>query len=365
MPVRAIGPFNGTMPVPTGMVQGFMRDPAKMPYLRYAQLIPAPEIQFMYFSLDDDVPAQLKSLDAYGWAYDDYRPTGKDFQIRGEWVEARTVRYDFPYTVGEATLRIWRANGIDPKMLFDRARANHAQLHRAVRVVTALSDSLTGNQTAALNAFLGTTGAGFDKSSGEQYLPDSTAGAVNPQFQIIKRAFNAVKRRIHLATNGVISGEELVAVIPPLVAQQMAVSGEIVNYLKQSQYAKELTDTNVANWNLPDSYAGFKLVVEDTPRVFINPKASGVLADVTVPAEKDYVLNTDTVYFVSRPGGLDGGYGFQNFSTVQVYHFGGEARVEAFSEPKHELVEGHVVLEDKVLVPAARSGFKLTDVLTT
>lgn len=361
MTLRAIGPLNGTMPVPTGIVQGFLRSPEKMPYLRYTQLIPAPEIQFMYYSLDPDVPAALKSFDEYAWAYDDYRPTGKDFQVRGEWIEARTVRYDFPYTLGEATIRVWQKSGIDPKMLFDRVRANHAALHRAARVVHALTSAAWGGNTAALNSFLGTVGAGFDTSSGEQYLMDGTE---NPNFQIIKRAFNRVKRRIHLATNGALTGEELVAVIPPVVAEKIAESGEMVEFLKGSPYAKDLTEPNVRDWSLPPSYAGFKLVVEDTPRVFINAKADGTVADVTVAAERDYILNNDEVLFVSRPGGLDGGYGFQNFSTVQCYHFNGEGRVEAFSEPKHELIEGHIVLEDKVVVPAVRSGFRLTDVLS-
>lgn len=364
MTLRAMGPFNGTLPIPTGMVIGFMRDPARMPYLRYTQMVPAPEIQFMYYKIDEDVPVSLRNLDRYAWAYDDYRPTGKEFQIRGDWTESRTIRYDFPYTVGEATLRIWRKNGIDPKMLFDRVRANHAALHRASRVVDALQAASWGSNTAALNTYLGTTGAGFDKSSGQQYLVD---GSDNPNFQIIKRAFNKVKRRIHLATNAALTGEELVAVLPVDVAIAISQSGEMVEYLKQSSHAEKLTNAfgNLENWSLPDSYAGFKLVVEDTPRVYIAPNADGTVADVTVSSERDYILNEDEVLFVSRPGGIDGGYGFQNFSTVQCYHFNGEARVEAFSEPKHELVEGHVVLEDKVLVPSTRSGFRLTDVLTT
>lgn len=362
MPIRAIGPFNGTMPVPTGMVVGHMRDPKKAPYLRYAQMVPAPEIQFMYYKLDDDVPVALKSLDDFAWAYDDYRPTGKAFQVRGEWIESRTVRYDFPYTVGEATIRVWQKNGVDPRMLFDRIRANHAVLHRASRTVTALQTASWGGNTAALNTFLSTVGAGFDKSSGNQYLIDGTE---NPNFQIIKKAFNRVKRRIHLATNAAVTGDELVAVIPPIVAEKIAESGEMVEYLKGSPFAKDLTDPNVRDWSLPPSYAGFTLVVEDTPRVYIAPNADGTVADVTVPSERDYILNTDEVLFVSRPGGLNSAYGFQNFSTVQIYHFNGESRVEAYSEPKHELVEGHVVLEDRVLVPAVRSGFRLTDVLTT
>jgi len=367
MTMRAMGAFNGTLPEPTGMLIGFIRDPKKYAYLRYTQLIGAPEIQFLWCKLDPDQAIQLVDIENYGWGYDDYRPTGKSFQIRAEWLQDRTQRWDFPYTLGEATVRVWNKQGIDPKQIYDVTRASQAAVHRASRVVSALSAGLTGAQTSTLNTLLGTSGLAFNESSGTQYDPAS--GAPNANFQVIKRAFNTVKRRIHLATNGVVDRKSLYAVIPPAVAQAMSESGEMFEALKQSQYAKNLTDLPddggvIEDWNLPARYAGFNLVVEDTPRVFMTTKADGTAADVTVPSEKDYILNTDTIYFTSRPGGLDGGYGHQNFSTIQLFHFGGEGRVEAFSEPKHELIEGHVVMEDKVVCAAPASGFKLTDVLS-
>lgn len=364
MTLRAMGAFNGLMPVPTGMVIGFVRDPKTFAYLDYAQLVPAPEIVFMYAKIDPDDAIRLVDLNSFGWGYDDYRPTGKSFQPRVEWLESRTQKYDFPYTIGEATLRVWRKNGIDPKMLYDTMRSQHAALHRASRVVSALSSGLTGASTSSLASLLGTPDLYMNDSLGTATLP---SGNEDPRFQVIKKAFNRVKRRLWLATNGVIGRGQMCAVIPPVVAEALSECGEMQEALKQSRYAKELVElpeaSNVQDWNLPPSYAGFKLVVEDTPRVFINQKADGTVADVTVASEKDFILNTDTIYFTSRPGKLDGNYGGQNFSTVQVYHFNGEARVEAFSEPKHELVEGHVVMEDKVLTPATASGFKLTDVL--
>jgi hypothetical protein len=61
---------------------------------------------------------------------------------------------------------------------------------------------------------------------------------------------------------------------------------------------------------------------------------------------------------------MDGGYAGRQFSTLQVYTLGGEAKVEAFSKPEHHLTEGHVVTEDKVVTPASEAGFALTDVLS-
>lgn len=355
MTMRAFGPFNGLLPQPVqNMVIGFMRDPKTFPLAEYVQYVPAPEIQFMYFKLHPDDPLRLGDLDQYAWARDDYRPTGKSFQLQGDWVDDRTQRWDFPYTLGEDTVRVWRQAGMDVKGLFDDTRASHAALHRAKRVVDGLATAFTGNQTGTPAALLGQPGAYFDRSSGNE---------LDPNFQVVKKTFNRVKRRINLATNSVVKGDELIAVLPPVVAEKIAESGEMVEFLKQSSYARDLTDPNVQNWNLPPAYAGFKLVVEDTPIVFINQKADGSVADVTVPSQKDYLLNTDSVYFVVRKGGLDGGYGKRQFASVQIYTWQGEARVEAFSEPKHELIEGHIRMDDKVVFPASAAGFALTDVL--
>src|SRR5262245_39749817 len=348
MTLRAVGAFNGLLPEPTGMVVGFLRDPARAPHRKYVQFVPAPEIQYMYCRLGPDEPTRLRQLNDFAWAYDDYRPTGKGFTVRAEWLNNTTQRWDFPYTLGEATIRVWNKQGIDTRMVFDRVRANHASLHRSVRIINALSGANWGANTGVLNTFMGTTGAFYDRSSGVELPPGGTFAQPNPNFQIIKKSFQKVKRRINLATNAALTGEELVCVMPPIVAEAVAASGEMVEFLKQSQFAHDLTDPNIRDWNLPPSYAGFQLVVEDTPRCFINQLASGVVADVTVPAQKDYILNTDTIYFLARPGGVAGGYGFRNFATVQCYHFNGEARVEAFTEPKHDLVESRVVLEDRV-----------------
>jgi hypothetical protein len=246
--------------------------------------------------------------------------------------------------------------------------ASKAGLHRASRVVSALQNASWAGNTSDLGTVLGTSGYNWSNSSGVQY---DAAGVPNPAFQIIKKTLNRIKQRIHLATNGVVGRDDLIMVVPPTVATAMSESGEIFEALKHSPYAKEVgvnlmdNATNARDWNLPESYAGFKIVVEDTPKVYINQKEDGTVADVTVSSQKDYILgSTDTVYFLSRVGGLDGGYGMKNFSTIQCYHFNGESRVEAFSEPKHQLIEGHIVMEDKVTTPALISGFQLTNVLS-
>lgn len=362
MTLRAFGPYNGTLPVPTGVMIAYLRNPALMPYLRYSQFIPAPAINFSYDRLNPDDAVRLVDVNEPAWAYDDYSPEGRGFNPQIEILTSRIARWAFPWTIGEETTQTWsRQNGVNPMQILDRIQMNRANLHRAVRVVTALSGASWGANTGTPATLLSTPGAFWDLSSGTQRL----GGAPDPNFQVIKRSCLAVKRLLNLGTNGALSGEEMVMVVPPVVALQMAVSGEMFEALKQSVYAKDLTNPVVRDWGLLPEYGGFKVVVEDTPRCFINQHADGTVADVTVAAQKDYIMNTDTVYFVSRPGGLDSDFGGRNFSTVQIYTKNGEAQVKGKQDAWNELFQGRITTEDSVLVPSVISGYAMTDVLST
>lgn len=364
MTMRAVGPFNGTLPEPTGILTGYLRDPKKFPYLSYTQFFPSPDIQFLYHKLNFDEPVRVPRENDFVWGFDDYAPTGRGFSPQIEAISDRVNRWCFPWQIGETTIESWRKAGFNMRMIYDDIRSQQFQVHRAWRAVNSLANATYNTwNTATSQGLLGTADpVYFNNSLGSATLPD---GTLDDRFLVIKRTFNAIKRRINLATNGAVDRSSLVAVIPPVVAEAISNTHEIQEALKQSRYAKELTDgfSNASDWNIPDSYAGFKLIVEDTPRVKINQQANGDLADVTVSTEKDYILDTDTIYFVSRPGGLDGVYGKKSFSTLQMYHYKGEGQVQAFSDPKNELIEGRIVALDKFVVPDTASAFKLTDVL--
>lgn len=378
--LRGVGAFNGVLAEPTGQVIGFMRDPMKAAYLQYVQEVPAPTEGnglFRYCVLDPDEAVRIVNLDEYAWGFDDPVPTGKNFQLRAKWGSSNTERYAFPYTLGDRTVEGWQKAGIPLKGLYDRIRLGHAMLHRAYRVVSAVRDySWPAANTATLNALLGTTGASFGSSSGTEL--DPTTGVPNPNFQVIKRVQNRVMRRLDLLSNNATVGSEFVMVFGPRVAQRLAEAGEVVNYLKQQAGAKQDLMVRNGKWGIPDEYNGWKLVVEDTPRAYSRQQADGSVADVTVATQKAYVWDDDKVFFGSRPGGLDGQYGFQNFSTVQLYTYSGKAAaagagdqaragvyVKAEGDAWNEVTKGAIVTEDKPLLPAASvSGFLLTGVLT-
>lgn len=362
MTLRALGPTNAVLPVPTGMVQGFIRK-TEFPFNKYVQYVPAPDVQFSYWRLDPDENVRLVELNQYAWHYGDFAPTGKGETERVELISDRIRRWNFPWTIDDQTIDSFGNQNISPTKLLNLNKMNQAKLHLATQVLNTLSAADFGSNTSTPAAITGLAGGFFDLSSG---VEQTVAGTPNPNYGIILTTFQQIKQYLTLGTNGAIDGSEMVAVLPVKVAQAIAKSGEMREWLKQSQFAKEISDPNIVNWNLPPSYGGFTLVVEDTVRCYINQKADGTVASVTAtPTEKGFALTDDTVYFLSRPGGLDGGYGYQNFSSVQVYTLNGQMTMRARSDSWNQLQEGQIVMENKVVFPAAIASFKLTDCLST
>lgn len=378
---RAMGPRNAALPQATATVIGFMHDPDKFPYMRYTQLVPLDAVSeglYRYPTVHPDDPGRLVNYAEFAWGWDDKRPAGEGFQPRVTWTAGETNRFSFGYTLGQRTQGAWTRNTkVNPQNLYSRMRLGHAMLHRASRAVDALRGySWPTYNTSTLQALLGSPSPAvyFDKSSGQEQLP---SGDANPNFQVIKKAQNVVMRRLDLLTNGAITGEEFCMVFGPPVAQKIAESGEIVNYLKQQSGAKADLMVRNGKWGIPDSYNGWQLVVEDTPRVFTRPTdstttfASPATATARTPTgsvvaynERDYIWNDDTVVFTSRAGGLDGQYSSENFSTLQMFYYGGLAEVKGNTDQWNELIEGAIDIEDDFKVAAPISGFKLTGVLT-
>lgn len=384
---RAIGPRSASLPQATANVIGFLRDPNRFPYLDYTQLVPLENVSeglYRFPTIEPDEAVRLINYYEFGWGWDDKRPSGETFKPRITWTSSETIRWAFGYTLGERTNDAWKRNTkINPQNLYDKVRMAQAGLHRASRVVDKIRNfAWTASQTSTLQALFGSPGIPlyFDKSSGTELL---SSDVPNPNFQVIKRTLNIIIRQMNLATNGAISGNELCMVMGPFVAQKIAESGEIVNYLKQQANARNDLMTRNGKWGIPDNYAGWKLIVEDTPRVFVRPNLAQAVGTgnvfasqttaltttpvgfVTTPYQRDYIWNDDSVFFGSRAGGLDGHYGEVNFSTVQLFHYNGLANVQARSDQWNQIIEGSIDLEDDIQVAAPLAGYWLTNTTST
>jgi hypothetical protein len=130
-------------------------------------------------------------------------------------------------------------------------------------------------------------------------------------------------------------------------------------------------------WGHARQYNGWKFVVEDTPRVFV--RAARRRHDRRQPDHGRHqhhrVGQLDRLQraglrlerrhggLLLAAGGLDGGYGYPNFSTFQMYYYGalGGSGRDGQLEPD---LKGAVDLEHDFQAPALVSGFKLTGVLS-
>lgn len=378
---RAMGPRNAVLPAATASVIGFMRNPDMFPYQKYVQFVPLDDVSnglYRFPTIHPDDPARIVNYAEFAWGWDDPRPAGEGFKPRVIWTAGETSRYSFGYTLGQRTQDAWAKNTkINPQNLYSKMRLGHAMLHRASRAVDAIRGySWPSYNTSTLQSLMGspTPAVFYDQSSGQETLP---SGLPNPSFQIIKKSQNVIMRRLDLLTNGALTGNEFCMVFGPKVAQKIAESGEIVNYLKQQAGAKQDLMVRNGKWGIPDEYNGWQLVVEDTPRVYIRPTdTTTTFADPTTAStrtgsgasvaynERDYVWNDDTILFTSRAGGLDGQYGENNFSTVQMFYYGGLATVVGETDTWNQVIKGAIDIEDDFKVAAPISGFKLTQTLS-
>lgn len=373
--IQAMGAFNGIVPVATGIVVGQMRNPKLMPYLRYAQFVPAPAIIFSYTKIDPNVGTRLPNMNAFAWGYDDDRPQDKTFQIRYKMEESRIRRFNFTSHIGNATQSMWQNQGINYQALANSIRINQAHTHRAQRCLDALGAAnwVNGFNSGTPQTLLGADQAlYFDDSSGTQRL---VTGAKDPHFQVIRRTLQEVHRKMMFNTSNAITVEQFKWVMDPYTALVVSRSGEMVDFLKGSPAAKEITPEALKNYErygLPGEYAGFEIVVEDTIRTYTPEQLAdeGEVDDVAQGAGlKDYILSPGTSYFLCRVSsqgdnnGLDGISGVPTYNTLQIYTLNGEARVEAFSDAENDKVRSHIVLEDRPVVPTTVSGFRLTGYL--
>mgnify|MGYP003394806623 CR=1 FL=1 len=178
----------------------------------------------------------------------------------------------------------------------------------------------------------------------------------------IRLAVQQVCVNIVLATNRAVQPEDLRFIISPIAALKMGSTGEIYNYVKSSQFSKDKQEgRNQLNekYGMPTYYAGVEWVVEDTPAVLEEQNAAGTAATTN----RVYVKNDNTCILVSRKGGLDGVYGSPSFSTVQIYYYRYEMKVEEKYDEWDDLHYGSVVDQYAEVIAASRAGALITNIL--
>lgn len=345
------GQFNGYLPRETGQVVAFVRGKDKFKLFQYVQLVKSEASLGTYVVLERDQFIRLPSGDMMAWEDGDERPRGVANRLRHKIEDFRTLRRDFPWTIGYKTLSQTKSFQLRPAHM--AMAISQAMTDLTKRVWDVLQTAGTwGDNTKTANTLNGGRGNWANASDD----PDS------PNYNAIFLSLVNAAQEINLATNGEVQPGDLCVIVSPNAAISMAASAEITNYCRESPVARQILenglDPQYSLWGLPTRYKGFKFLVEDAPIVTEYPKLDGTEATTNRTRIKD---DTSAV-ILSRPGALDGEYGAPSFSTVQVYHNDAITQVEAFDEPKHRRVDGHVVTDAAIEVPAAIAGYRITSI---
>jgi hypothetical protein len=353
---RYLSGTNGFLPQATGTVIGYTRDPKEFAANRWVQNIQAPAPVFLYAQIDQDQPVRMVNEAEYAWEDGADRPSGNHNLTSFNWVEGRTFRRDYPYTLGLQAVETARKLGaFDPELVEAKSVASQAMTNRVNRLINLCETAGNwGNNTATANVLNG--GAG--------YWDTASNDPTDPGYLAIKKSLLEALRRINLGTNGMVKPKDMRLVLSPGLAMAMANTGEIHDYVKSTANTsiQNLTDTlgNVnEQWGLPPKLYGVEVVVEDAVKVTIYPNADGTKAS-TALSERAYCKSDTNAFLTSQPGGIDAPYGTKSFGTVQCYFYEYEMAVQSRTDTWHQKIEGHVVEQFKEVLAAAPSGFLIT-----
>lgn len=364
MALAHFGGFSGFIPAATGQVISFIRDPKTYRINKYAQLVPTSKTVGVYHRIGLDQAVRNVNSDEFLWEDGAKRPDGHQNRLKYDTVEFQTERYNYPWTIG------WKAiEQADVKLVVAHTAMaqNQLMVGRTNRAMTLLETASNwGNNTATAH----------DLNDGAGFWDTASSDENHPNYLAIKKSLDAVARRVALLTNGMVDNAEssvLKLLISPTLAQKMANSPEIHNYLRESPYAMDQVRGRKAGqnsiWGLPDQLYGWDIEIENAVYVNQRPNSSESIGSEAAvlgasPARKWAKSDTSAVV-LSRVGGLDGQYGAPSFSTLQIYYYGKEVEIESFDEPKHRRTEGHVVEDTKCVLAAAPSGFLIQNVLSS
>lgn len=351
------GSYSGYLPRETGQVVAFVRKTENFVLNRYIQWVPTDFSLGTYTVLERDQFVRVtRGGDGNAWEDGDARPMDTGNRIRHRIEDFRTKRRDFPWTLGYKTLEQTKSFKIKPAHM--QMALSQAMTEITLRTLTLLQNS--ANWPSSSVADCNTLNGGKGKWSLASDDPSS------PNYNAILLTLQAAAQSINLYTNAQVKPTDLRVIVSPNAAIKISATAEMNNYCRESPAAREILekglDPQFQLWGLPSTYHGYQFVVEDCPLVTEEPNTINA-STVEATANRVRIKNDTTAIIVSRPGGLDGEYGAPSFSTVQAYHYGAMTQVEAFNEPKHRRIEGHVSSDVDIVLAAAIAGYLVQNIL--
>lgn len=283
----------------------FSRNLSEFPALRYCQAVSVQNTVGIWYQMGLDQRARI--FDANGgkqrWADNTPRPKPDDDAEYFREYSYRCQRYSWAGNVGKMTTEQATWNELDRRQ---RAKAQQAMTFRTNSIVTMMTTA--GNYDATHVADLsGTPITG---------VVGNWAASTSARLAI-KRTLNYIKKIITLDTRGCVKSDDLLIVMSPETAEQISVSQEIVELVKQNLAGPKflnLDDTttfNKDNYGMPQRLYNTELIIEDTVKVTV---MRGLITQTA-----SFVMPFGTVIVCHRPNSLEGVEGGRSFSTASIH----------------------------------------------
>ena len=326
------------------LVTDYSRNPSKFALASWAQYVPVKNTVGYWTEMTVEMAARLLNADGASEAWPDGNdaPTQHGNLESFEFKPFACQRFAPGFRIGEhsAAQATW-------DILAQHAR-HAAQRTITLRTMKAVTVATTaGNypsaHTSAVSSINGVTGK-WDLSTVAR--------------QDIKRSLDYAFEQINLSTLGSVTPDQVQVVLSPRCARKMAATQEIKDYIKGSPAAKEDLKTGLSTkpgfYGLPETYSGYKLVIEDAVRVTSRKGATKAAS---------YVLDETTPFMTSRVGELEGVEGAPSFSTIQVFLYQ-EMIVESKHDRDNKVHKGRVIDFYDTQMVSNISGFLFTAAVT-
>jgi len=326
------------------MIADYSRNPSKFALAQYAQYVPVKQMVGYWTEMTVEMAARVLNSDGADLAWPDGNdsPTGHGNLESFDFKPFGCQRFAPTFRIGEKAAEQASWDILAQHGRHAAQRAITLRSLKAVTLATTVANWPSGH-TISVSSIPGVTGK-WDLSTVAR--------------QDFKRSLDYAFEQVNLATNGVVTPDQVQVVLSPKAARKLSVTQEIKDYLKGSPAAKEDLKNGLSSkamyYGLPDVYAGYPLVVEDAVRVTSRKGATRAA---------DYIMPIDKPFMASRVGELEGVEGSPSFSTLQVFLYE-EMLVESKHDRDNKVHKGRVIDNFDTRLVSPISGFLFQDAIT-
>lgn len=362
----------------TAQLIGWIRNPDRFRINDWAALRPAKSNIGVYYVLDPNHSRRAISEAQYNFPEGAARPIS-EVPMRFDMPAYVTQRRAITVPIGRRTIN----NSAWPQVMINaKSEMSKAMMLMTISSLNVLETNAnwTFGSTSNFNTFAymatrGVTATGL-------FIPGATT-----TNNYIKTALDYALIQIGLTTGLGINPGDFNVLLSPNAAQQISVTNEMVDFIKQSRYAGPYIEgknlggpdgkrTERYNFSLPSIFHGYNLIVEDTSTVIALPSD-----DTTVPtfAKSDNSM----IIMLKQEVGEGDQVGkenevSENWSTFQIFYYdpdkgsddydergpGGLAVLKTFEDNFNERSLVSVQWDNAKILVAPQTGWRITNLFS-